>query len=305
MAGKIQTGYLVSYDYELLKTSLPTVYNESDGVFIAIDVNRNTWSGNRFSIDNSFFEWIKAFDVDKKVVIYEDDFYVPELTSMECEIRERKMLADKMGIGNWIVQIDCDEYFVDFKKFVSHLRRYDAYLIHPERRPIQICAFWVMLYKYTASGILYVDKPLKAIFATNYPNYKSGRRIKERQIYTDTIVLHESLSRSEADLRFKLDNWGHNVDVDKGFLDKWLAVTENNYNDYKDFYYLQAKKWKKLGFFSSKNINEIKAIIENEKRLRVSKWFIEYNNFSQWLKYSFKSIFQYRKRRGLSGKSNQ
>ena len=27
-----------------------------------------------------------------------------------------EMLAEKMGIGNWIVQVDCDEYFVDFKK---------------------------------------------------------------------------------------------------------------------------------------------------------------------------------------------
>lgn len=288
MAGKIQTGYLVSYDYELLKTSLPTVYTDSDEIFVAIDKNRNTWNGGSFSIDDSFFEWIKAYDVDNKVVIYEEDFYVPELTTMECEIRERKMLAEKMGIGNWIVQVDCDEYFVDFKKFVADLRRYDSYLIHPEKKPIQICAFWVMLYKYTANGILYVDKPLKAIFATNYPNYKSGRRIKERQIYTDTIVLHESLSRTEEDLRFKLENWGHNIDLDEGFLDKWLAVDENNYNEYKDFYYLQPEKWKRLGFFPNKNISHIKEIIENEKRLSVSKWYIYSKNFGQWLKYLVK-----------------
>lgn len=288
MAGKIQTGYLVSYDYELLKTSLPTVYSDSDEIFVAIDKNRNTWNGGSFSIDDSFFEWIKAYDVDKKIVIYEDDFYVPELTTMECEIRERKMLAEKMGIGNWIVQVDCDEYFVDFKKFVSDLRRYDSYLIHPEKNPIQICAYWVMLYKYTANGILYVDKPLKAIFATNYPNYKSGRRIKERQIYTDNIVLHESLSRTEEDLRFKLENWGHNIDLDEGFLDKWLAVDENNYNEYKDFYYLQPEKWKRLGFFPNKSISHIKEIIENEKRLSVSKWYIYSKNFGQWLKYLVK-----------------
>jgi hypothetical protein len=288
MAGKIQTGYLVSYDYELLKTSLPTVYTDSDEIFVAIDKNRNTWNGGSFSIDDSFFEWIEAYDVDKKIVIYEDDFYVPELTTMECEIRERKMLAEKMGIGNWIVQVDCDEYFVDFKKFVSDLRKYDSYLINPEKNPIQICAYWVMLYKYTANGILYVDKPLKAIFATNYPNYKSGRRIKERQIYTDNIVLHESLSRTEEDLRFKLENWGHNIDLDEGFLDKWLAVDENNYNEYKDFYYLQPEKWKRLGFFPNKSISHIKEIIENEKRLSVSKWHIYSKNFGQWLKYLVK-----------------
>lgn len=285
MAGKIQTGYLVSYDYELLKTSLPTVYADSDEVFLAIDKNRNTWNGGSFSIDNSFFEWIKAFDIDKKVVIFEDDFYVPELTTMECEIRERKMLAEKMGIGNWIVQVDCDEYFVDFKKFVADLRKYDSYLINPEKNPIQICAYWVMLYKYTTNGILYVDKPLKAIFATNFPDYKTGRRIKNRQIYTKNIVLHESLSRTEEELRFKLENWGHNVDVAEGFLDKWLIVDENNYKNYKDFYYLQPRRWKSLGYFSTKSIPQIKEIIDKEKRLRVSTWYILFKNFGQWLKY--------------------
>ncbi|OAZ04353.1 hypothetical protein [Flavobacterium succinicans] len=292
MAGKIQTGYLVSYDYELLKTSLPTVYIESDQIFIAIDKNRNTWNGGSFSIDDSFFEWIKAFDVDNKVVIYEDDFYVPELTTMQCEIRERKMLAEKMGIGNWIVQVDCDEYFVDFKKFVANLRRYDSFLIHPEKNPIQVCAFWVMLYKYTANGILYVDKPMNAIFATNFPNYKGGRRIKGRKIYTDSIVLHESLARTEEELRFKLDNWGHNQEIDKGFLSKWLAVDENNYNDFKDFYYLNPKKSKKLNFFPNKSIPQIKEIIEKEKRLGVSKWYINYENFLQWLKYLLKKTIK-------------
>ena len=87
----------------------------------------------------------------------------------------------------------------------------------------------------------------KAIFATNFPNYKTGRRIKERQIYTNNIVLHESLSRTEDELRFKLENWGHNIDLDKGFLDKWIVVNENNYKEYKDFYYLQPKRWKSLG----------------------------------------------------------
>ena len=74
MTGKIQVGYLVSYDYELLKNSLPTIYKEADGVFLAIDKNRRTWNGEYFTINDSFFEWIREFDVDKIVVIYEDDF---------------------------------------------------------------------------------------------------------------------------------------------------------------------------------------------------------------------------------------
>ncbi|MBF2708897.1 hypothetical protein [Flavobacterium soyangense] len=289
MSGKIQVGYLVSYDYELLKNSLPTIYKESDTIFLAIDKNRKTWKGDAIEINPDFFDWIKAFDVDNKTVIYEDDFYVPTLTTMQCEVRERKMLSAKMGIGNWLIQIDADEYFVDFKSFISNLRKYDSYLKNPKKHPIQFCAFWIMLYKYTPTGILYVDKPLKAIFATNYPEYSMGRRIKGRQIYTNNIVLHESLSRSEEDLRFKLENWGHNVDVHKDFLSKWLKVDESNYMNFTNFYYLQPERWKRLGFFPTKDISKLKKIIQEENKLNVLNFKLFFKNFGQWFKYLIKS----------------
>lgn len=290
MIGNIQVGYLVSYDYELIKTSLETTYEASDGIFLAIDKNRKTWKGESFVIEDSFFEWIKAFDKNKKIVIYEDDFYVPGYTTMQCDVRERRMLAEKMGVGNWIIQVDSDEYFVDFKKFVTDLRKYDAYLIEPEKHPIEICAYWIMLYKYTEKGVLYVDKPLKAIFATNYPDYKNGRRTKSRQIFTNNIVLHESLSRTEKELRFKFENWSHNVDVNKDFLNKWVAVTEHNYMDYTDFYYMQAERWKTLAYFPSKDINQIRNIVSNRKQLNVSKRILFFKNLEQKIKFFIKGL---------------
>lgn len=288
MKGKIQIGYLVSYDYELLKNSIPTIYREADTIFLAIDKKRLTWKGESIFIEESFFQWINDFDIEKKIIIYEDDFYVPALTTMECEVRERKMLSDKMGLGNWLVQIDSDEYFVDFKQFVSDLRKYDSYLENPEKYPIQICAFWVMLYKYTDNGILYVDKPLKAIFATNYPNYKFGRRTHGQLIYTNNIVLHESISRTEEDLRFKFENWGHNTEVNKGFLTKWLKVNETNYAEYRDFYYIEPERWKKLAFFPTKKICEINTIIRNERRLNVSSSLLHFKNLAHWFNHLFK-----------------
>ncbi|OXA76076.1 hypothetical protein SAMN05444397_101433 [Flavobacterium aquidurense] len=288
MKGKIQVGYLVSYDYELLKNALPTTYKDADTIFLAIDINRNTWNGGSFTIDDSFFEWLNAFDVDKKVVIYEDDFYVPSLTTMECEIRERKMLSEKMGIGNWLIQIDCDEYFVDFKKFVSDLRKYDSYLESPLKKTIQVAAYWIILYKYTPNGILYVDKPAKAIFATNNPEYIVGRRVKGQVIYTNNIVLHESLSRSEEELRFKFENWGHNKETNKEFLNKWIAINENNYKEYKDLYYIEPERWKKLGYFPTKDMTAIKNIVEKSRRLNMSEAKLAYKNSEQWFKFLLK-----------------
>lgn len=59
---------------------------------------------------------------------------------------------------------------------------------------------------------------MKSIFATNYPNYKCARRTNERTVYFDNLVPHESIARTEEQLRYKLKNWGHTNEVDKNFL---------------------------------------------------------------------------------------
>jgi len=285
---KIHVGFLLSYDYELLKIAIPPVYKSSDRIFIAIDQDYLTWSGNKFTVDPLFFDWLKEFDVDQKIELYFDTFYVPNLTTTQMDTRERKMLSDKMGIGNWLIQIDSDEYFIDFEGFVNQFRKYDHYLDNPEKHKIQIAAFWVIIYKYTENGILYVDKPMKSIFATNYPNYKAFRRTNERVIYLDSLVLHESVSRTEEELRYKLKNWSHNTHVNNSFLDKWLKVNESNYKEYSDFYYIEPKRWKTLDYFPTKNISEINQLAQKSKNLKITKTYLFFKNFGQWFKYLFK-----------------
>jgi len=285
---KIHVGFLLSYDYDLLKLSLPPVYKTADRIFLAVDKELRTWKGQKFTIEPEFYGWLKEFDINNKIEIYEDDFYRPELSTLENDTRERTMLSQKMGIGNWLIQIDSDEYFIDFEKFVRDLRKYDSYLDHPEKKKIQIFAFWLIIYKYTENGILYIDKPQKSVFATNYPNYKNARRTNERVIYLDSLVLHESVARSEEQLRFKLENWSHNVDVNKDFLNKWISVNENNYQEMTDFYYIEPERWKKLSYFPTNKILEIEHIVANNKSLQISKSFILFKNFGQWFKFLFK-----------------
>lgn len=109
----IKVGYLVSYDYQLMEYSLPTVYQCSDQIYLAIDKNRKTWRGNTYELPNTFFEWIKGVDKENKIHIYEDSFYFSNISPMELETRERNLLANFMGSGGWHIQIDVDEYFLD------------------------------------------------------------------------------------------------------------------------------------------------------------------------------------------------
>ncbi len=285
---QIQVGFLMSYDYEKLKKSIPPVYNDANAIFIALDKDYRTWSGQKFEVEESFFEWLKEFDVDKKITLYKDDFYISQLSAIENDSRERHMLSLKMGIGNWLVQVDADEIFINFEKFINELRKYDKYLDNPKKTPIQIAGFSLHLYKYTEKGILYVNTPHKFMLATNYPNYKCARQTKERVIYTNTILLHETLCRTEEELRFKIENWGHNVDVNETFFQKWLTVNENNYKEFKDFYYIEPERWKKLGYLNSQDYNELKILAENDGDFNISKTYLFFKNFGQWFKFLFK-----------------
>lgn len=282
---KIHVGFLLSYDYDKLKLSIPPVYKAADRIFIAIDENLNTWSGNKFEIDDSFFKWLEDIDVDKKIEIYRDNFYVPSLVGIQMDTRERHMLSLKMGIGNWLVQVDSDEYFLDFEGFVTSLRKYDNYLDFPQKNPIQFSGFHINIYKYLDEGMLYVTKPSKVILTTNYPNYKYGRQTKTRIIYLKSYILHEGLSRSEEELIFKLENWGHREDINATFLEKWKIANKENYSTIKDVFYLDDKIWKDLGYFPSKSLKELKNFIHKNKDLNSIGYKLFFKNFGQWFKH--------------------
>lgn len=285
---KIQTGFLVSYDYEKLKKSIPPVYEHSDQIFLALDHENRTWTGNKFEIDASFFSWIEAIDVDKKITIYKDNFYIPELSPIENDTRERQMLGEKMGIGNWMIQVDSDEIFIDFKDFVQKLKKYNHYLDNPHKKHVQIAAFHINAYKYLQKGLLFVNKPTKFYLATNFNNYKCAKNTRAQVIYIDAYVLHEGLARTEEELRYKLDNWGHKDEINATFLDKWLQANENNYTQIKNVFYLNPKTWESLGYFPSENLNDIKQFIIENPELKKSKFWIFKKNFGQWFKHLFK-----------------
>lgn len=284
---KIHVGFLLSYDYIKLKKSIPPVYKKADRIFIAIDNKFRTWSGQIFEVDESFFDWLKEYDVEKKIELYYDDFYISNLNPIENDTRERHMLSIKMGIGNWLIQVDSDEYFINFENFVKDLKKYDSYLIEPQKRQIQFSTFLINIYKQVDGGFLYVDNPTKCIIATNYPSYKVARNTRKRIIYTNHLLFHETLSRDEKELEFKFNNWGHKHELNPFFLEKWKVANANNYKSLTDLFYLEPHKWKKLNFVKGSDISE--AIINFPiKNFAPSKFYIQKKNFGQWFKFLFK-----------------
>jgi hypothetical protein len=130
---EIKIIFLLAYDFELVKLSLPCVYNHADKILFSIDINRTSFAGNKYYFDENFINWIKEYDTESKITIYEDNFYQSNLTVMECETRQRQMSADYLGEGGWTIQLDVDEYFINFKSFVTFLETKSNYLIDPKK----------------------------------------------------------------------------------------------------------------------------------------------------------------------------
>ncbi len=290
MNAPIKVGFLVSYDWYLLKNALPLIYAEADVIYLALDKKRLTWSGNRFDFDESgFYEMIESIDVNKKIKVYEDDFFVEGLKPMQCEVRERNLLAKQMGEGGWHIQLDADEYFLDFKGFVEYLKKMPL-----NQKEINICAVLINLFKKTDTGILYIiHQNLDLIqIATNKPHYEYGRKNGYFNHISPFFLLHDTWARSEEEIKQKIANWGHKNDFDteKYFL-FWKSLDENNYQAVKDFHPISPTTWQALMFVEGQGIAQITEKFTN-KSFPLSKFelFLKNNRNLARLKHLWSKI---------------
>ena len=251
----IKVGFIASYDYEYLKESIPPTYLSADKIYIALDKNRKTWSGKSFEIKEDFFLWLTAFDKDKKIEIYEDDFCVAGISNMENETRERNLLAKKMGEGGWHIQLDTDEYFVNFKEFTHFLKNILVQDIYNE--PFCVYTQLVTLYKKTKSGFLYIKSGEVAPIATRHPVYTKARAIDQGVLYTNFEIIHQSWGREEEEIQEKLANWGHKEDFDiQSYFNFWRVCDEYNYKCYNNFNPVDQRLWKQLELGKAESIQQ-------------------------------------------------
>jgi len=266
-ASLIKVGFLVAYDWQLLKNALPAIYKGADAIWLAIDSQRLSWSGNTFVFDtNEFKSFLREIDVEQKIFVYEDNFYVPTISPMECEVRERNMLATKMGEGGWHIQLDADEYFIDFEGFVAYLRKLNPHPLSTQKA-LTVRGHWLSLVKKLSDGYLYVKDTVETVhtfsLATNVPVYVYGRNTEHFNHISPFFVIHDTWARSKEELKFKLDNWGHstlelaNPEARKSYLELWKALDKYNYRFIRDFYFGDAGGWPALAFQSCSSMEDL------------------------------------------------
>lgn len=268
---KIKVGYLVSYDYRMFLTSVKQLYHHVDKIYIAIDKSRKTWSGNYFEIEDSFFEEVRHFDIQNKIEFYFDDFYVPELSPMACETRERNMLLKVMGKG-WLIQLDVDEYVYDFEKTRKFLKQHWYLNVFPKFTPIVFKGLWVTLFKEIPDGYLYIENNERFSFITNCSSFDVARtNYKVSSYLTNVKVIHQSWARSEEEMSQKINNWGHRDDFDtQKFFQFWKTLDSTNYSSYKNIHPLTPVLWDKLHFLPSSSIDDFIKLYSEKNKQRLT-----------------------------------
>lgn len=253
----IKVSYLLSYDYQFFLTSVKELYHFVDKIVVAIDSDRKTWSGNDFEIPQSFFDEVQNFDSRKIIEFYFDSFYVPTLTPMECETRERNLVLKKLGKG-WKIQLDVDEYIYDFAEVAKYLRKYWYFTLLPKITPICFRGKLITLFKKTDNGFVFIDNSERFPFITNQSyNIHTRRNDLIRNYNSNIAVIHQSWAREEEEILMKIKNWGHRDDFDTlAYVDFWKKLNENNYKETINFHPIKPEVWRKLDYLKSESIEE-------------------------------------------------
>jgi len=254
----IKVGFCVAYDWYFLKNSLPLVYDHADTICLALDKDRISWAGKKFDFDEvKFKELISNIDLDGKIQLYEDDFHLTTLSPMQNEVRQRNKMAEFLGVGGWHIQLDADEYFVDFSDFVEKLQKYKG------TAKVNICVPWVTLFKQTQNNWLYVDACDTSLIeyipvATKYPQYEYGRRNGYFNYKLNHILIHQSWARTLEEIKQKISNWGHKNDFNtQYFLEFWQSLNELNFSEASNFHPIVPHLWPSLKLILGSSVQDV------------------------------------------------
>jgi hypothetical protein len=242
------------------------VYAHSDLICLSLDEKNTSWAGKKFDMNQEkFSEFIFSIDKEKKITVLRENFHNPSLSPMQNEVAQRNRMAEFMGKVGWHIQLDCDEYFIDFEGFVRLLKSKKI-----TRQSTNICCLWTTLFKKVNEGFLIIEpinqSGIETIpIATQTPIYLYGRRNGNFNIQTNFRLLHQSWARKEEEILQKISNWGHKNDFDsEKFVNFWRSLNSQNYKRAHNFHPIDPKQWHRLRLIECSSIetltNELKSL---------------------------------------------
>ncbi len=235
---------LISYDADYLPKSIEKYYDYVDEIVLGLDKDRISWSGNKFSFNESkLWAELGKLDGDNKISIIEEDFHKSSV-AIENDNYERNFLKSHCT-HDCIISIDADEVLLNAKSFF-----YDFYpLVDRYITTKDICFNWAIPYKQIGDTLLvianedgspclnenqaFISHKSSTFTYARWTNISAGGT---NRLMSPAIVLHWSICRDQKDLHTKINNIGHS-DITKTdpFYSIWNQVNLNNYHNLRNF----------------------------------------------------------------------
>lgn len=229
---------LLSYDAEYLTRSIKTYYDYVDEIVLGLDKDRISWSGNKFSFDEStIYNELARIDGDNKIQIIEDNFHRSDVP-IENDNHERNFLKHHCS-NDYILSFDADEELVNAKDF------FHKYLPLTEAYDYDLMFTWWLPYKQVESGYLFIANEDGSLYRKDVQGF-STRKINTftycrwtnnpKRLLSNLGILHWSFCRPAAQLTDKVNNFGHSIESKKDpFYETQKLVTEQNYAQLHNF----------------------------------------------------------------------
>jgi len=239
--GGLSVAMLVAYDWKLGVEAIRRCYGIADEIVLGLDAERLSFRRERYPFnDAAFRRAIKKADPQAKIRVLEGDFH-SKADPSENETHERNALSLACRPGNWVLQIDADEWMLnpgEFKAWLGGLR--------VER---EIMARWHTVYKVCGRQALVVDSDNEWICVGGGRRgaHWQRRETGSWRVRSPLRLLHLSFALSEAQLRRKLGSWSHAHQIDlEDTVRRWRSATVKNHKSYRDFHHLERTLWPRL-----------------------------------------------------------
>jgi hypothetical protein len=241
----------IAYDYKYSFATILSYYDIADEIFLAIDEDRISWSGNKYEFDEGFFDKIKELDKDNKIKILQSNFHTLQ-KPLDNDFSERKYIASFCKKDNYVISIDSDEVILNVKEFFDWIN---------SSKPVSnISCVMKSVFKVFGENVL-VNVPDETcqIGTCDLVNNSTVRFGKRPSLLSPMKILHYTLGRTREEVVQKFENWGHSKDFNtKEYIKIWDSVTLENYKEKKELHpILRCKKysWLSLQLVNIKDFN--------------------------------------------------
>lgn len=232
---------LISYDADMLISSISSYYPYVDEIILGVDEDRISWSGNRFFFNEAkLWSELAKLDTQSKIVVIEDNFHRSSIP-IENDTHERNFLKQQCS-HDWVFSFDADEILINAKEFFI-----DFCPIVQDYDDVELLFTWFLMYKQLPEGMLLIaDETGNSVFKKDVQGFSAHRDLgtftycrwtnHPKKILSPLAIKHYSFCRTDSELDIKINNFGHSVESKQDpFYTIRSNITAQNYKQLKNF----------------------------------------------------------------------